>query len=281
MTQEVLHYEKGQQQQRKDAGIQAEVWMTLWKADDLRSLEINSMDVKVREGEVWLIGHVVNAYHRRLAENLVRTVSGVSTVHNELVADTDLVLDVAQALAADSRTHPYIIPVGVSHGWVQLGGEVPTLEARLIAEEVAASVPAVRGVLTLPHLPGKTDLTCVETGKINCLVQPKIGDRVYAEDGPAGKVAEVIINPRNRLVSHIAVDANYEINGRSVNGKFVVPACAIKAAPEGSLFLTDSLSELAARPVFREEDFPMVPTQWRPPYPYDLGVIRWSIERSE
>jgi hypothetical protein len=205
----------------------------------------------------------------------------VQEFHNELVVDDELAREVAQELAADPRTRPYIIPVGASHGWVQLGGEVPALEARLAAEEIAASVPSVRGVLTLPHLPGETDHSCVATGKRNCLFQPQMGNRVYAQDGPAGKVAAVIINPRNRLVSHIAVEANYELKGRSVTGKFILPAQAIELATDESLFLYDTLSNLATRPVYQEADFPIAPPQWRPPYPYKPSAVRWSVERSE
>lgn len=282
MIREILQSRRGQQHHRDvDAGIQTEAWMALWKADDLRSLDINSMDVKVHEGEVWIIGHVVKAYHRRLAERLVKAVPGVQDFHNELVVDDELAREVAQALAVDSRTSPYIIPVGPSHGWVQLGGEVPTLDARLAAEETAASVPSVRGVLTLPHLPGETDHTCLATAKRNCLLQPQIGNRVYAKDGPAGKVAEVIINPRNRLVSHVAVEANYELKGRNVTGKFILPAKAIELATDESLFLYETLSNLATRPSYQEADFPIAPSQWRPPYPYEPGAVRWSVERSE
>lgn len=198
-----------------------------------------------------------------------------------MVVDDELVREIAHALAADSRTRPYIIPVGASQGWVQLGGEVPTLEARLAAEEIAAGVPSARGVLTLPHLLGETDHTCLATGKRNCLFQPQTGNRVYAKDDPAGKVAAVIINPRNRLVSHVAVEANYDLKGRSVTGKFILPAKAIELATDESLFLYDTLSNLATRPVYEEADFPIAPPEWRPPYPYEPSAVRWSVERSE
>lgn len=281
MIRETLQVRRKQQNRPKsDTGIQAEAWMAVWKADDLRSLGTDSMSVKVQAGDVWLLGHVVKAYHRRLAENLVKAVPGVKRVHNELVIDSDLVVEIAQALAADPRTRPYIIPIGASHGWVQLGGEVPAVEVRLAVEEVAASVPSVRGVLTLPHLPGKTSHTCLETGKRNCLVQPQIGDRVYAKDGPAGKVAAVIINPCNRLVSHITVEVSYELKGRSITGKFIIPAEAIEVGSEGSLFLFDTLSDLARRPVYEEADFRIAPPEWRLPYPYKPGAVRWSVKRN-
>ncbi len=274
-----LQPDKEKQDLNEDAGIQAEAWMALWKADDLRALDINSLDLKVHDGDVWLVGHVINAYHRQLAENLVKAVPGVNSVHNELVADPELVIEVAQALAADARTRPYIIPVGVFHGWVHLGGQVPTQEARSAAEAVAASVPSVRGVVTLPRLPKNNGATCVEAGKGNCQIQPQIGDRVYARDGQAGKVAGVIINPCNRLVTHVVLVADFESKGQIVHEKLLVPAEAVHNANEGSLFLSDSLRDLAMRPVFDEDDFPPPPPEWRPPYPYTQGALRWLIDK--
>lgn len=276
-----LQPDKEKQNQDQDAGIQAEAWMALWKADDLRSLDINSLDLRVHDGDVWLVGHVINPYHRQLAETLVKAVSGVNTLYNELVADSDLVIEVAQALAADARTRPHIIPVGAFHGWIHLGGQVPTKEARSVAEEVAASVPTVRGVVTLPHLPNPNGSTSVESGKGNCQIQPQIGDQVYARDGLAGNVAQVIIDPRNRLVTHVDLAADFETKGQTVRGEFLVPVGAVNHANEGSLFLSDLLHDLAMGPAFQETDFPPAPPEWRPPYPYTRGTVRWLIERSE
>ncbi len=274
-----LQLDKEQQKHAQDAGIQAEAWMALWKADDLRSLDINSLDLKVQDGDVWLVGHVVNTHHRRLAENLVQAVRGVGAVHNELVVDSDLVIEVAQALAADARTRPYILPVGVFHGWVHLGGETPTREVRSAAEQVAASVPTVRGVVTLPRLPGENGKPIPEAGRNNRQIQPQIGDQVYAYDGLAGKVAEVVINPRNRLATHAVIAADFETKGQTVRGEFLVPAEAVNNANEGSLFLLDTLRVLALRPIFRTADFPPAPPEWRPPFPYTQGTVRWLVEK--
>jgi len=276
MVQEKLQLEPDQQTHRQDAGIQADAWMVLWKADDLRVLDINSMDIEVHEGEVWLLGHVVDSHHRQLAENLVKAVSGVSAVHNELVADPDLGIKVAQTLAADPRTRPYNVRVGAYQGWIHLSGNVPTPEAQSAAEEVAANVPVVRGVVTLPRLSGGNGSICPEADDRQCLVQPCLGDHVYASDGLAGRVAQVIINLLNRMVSHIVVAADFEIKGQTVRGTFIVPAEAVKVANEGNLFLSDTLVDLASHPVFQEADFPHAPADWRPPYPYAPGTVRWS-----
>lgn len=260
----------------EDAGIQAEAWMALWKAEDVRSLDINSLDLIVQDGDVWLIGHVVNAYHRQLAENLVKAVRGVNSVHNDLVSDTELAAEVAQALSADARTHPYSIPVGAFHGWIHLSGEIPTRQALFAAEEVAASIPTVRGVVNLPHLTGKSKTTRVESERDNHQIQPPIGGQVYARDGLAGKVAGVIINPGNRLVAHVILAADFVIEGINVRSELIIPVEAVKPSNNGSTFLSDSLRDLARRPTFQESDFPLAPPEWRPPYPYTQGAVRWD-----
>lgn len=264
------------QNQSEDAGIQAEAWMALWKADDLRSLDINSLDLKVQAGSVSLIGHVVNANHRKLAENLVKAVRGVTGVHNGLVVDSDLVTAVSQALMADARTRPYSIPVGAFYGWIHLGGKVPTQAAQSAAEEVAASISTVRGVVTLPHLPSNNKPTCLESGKDNCQIQPQIGSQAYARDGLAGIVAGVIINPRNRLVEYVILAVDFELNGQIVRRELLYPAQAVHHTNDGSLFLSDTLHKLAKRPIFQEANFPTAPPEWQPPYPYLQDVVRWS-----
>ena len=276
MFMSILQPDRGKQNHAEDAGIQAEAWMALWKADDLRSLDISSLNLKVHHGNVRLIGHVVNAHHKQLAENLVKSVQGVNSVQNELISDTDLVTDVARALAADGRTRPYRIPVGAFHGWIHLGGETPTLEAQSAAEEVVAGIPAVRGVVTLPHLPGNHRAGCLESGKNNCQIQPQNGDQAYARDGLAGKVSSVVINPHNRLVDNVILAADFRTKGKTVRRELLVPAEAVNHTNDGSLFLFDSLHDLARRPVFQEADFPPAPPEWRPPYPYAQGTVRWN-----
>ena len=176
----------------------------------------------------------------------------------------------------DARTRPYNIPVGAFYGWIHLGGKVPTQAAQSAAEEVAASIPTVRGVVTLPHLPSNNKPTCLETGKGNCQIQPQIGSQAYARDGLAGIVAGVIINPRNRLVDYMILAADYETNGQTVRRELLYPTEAVNHTNDGSIFLADSLHKLAKRPIFQEADFPTAPLEWQPPYPYLQDLVRWN-----
>jgi sporulation protein YlmC with PRC-barrel domain len=102
-----------------------------------------------------------------------------------------------------------------------------------------------------------------------------LGADVYASDGQVGKVSQVAINPRSRLVSDIAVQARMEVKGHTVAGEFVEPAEAIDWVSDGGVFLMDSSEKLAERPPFREEDFPPAPANWAPPFPYEPGTVRW------
>lgn len=69
---------------RQDAGIQAEVWLAFWQADDLKALDVSCIDIVVHQCEVWLQGEVDDSSQLQLAESLVKAISGVCGCHNEL-----------------------------------------------------------------------------------------------------------------------------------------------------------------------------------------------------
>ena len=78
--------------------------------------------VDVRDGVVTLRGHVASRSHRARAEKVARQTRGVRELHDELVADDDLEIRVAQALSRDPRTRAYYIQVHASQGVVHLVG---------------------------------------------------------------------------------------------------------------------------------------------------------------
>jgi osmotically-inducible protein OsmY len=254
-----------------DADVLATIEDALWKDPVIRTLDRDSLHFEIHESEVYLSGHVTNAMHRRRIEDLISGVRGVNVIHTDITADDQLTTSVAQALASDARTRPYLIWVGAFHGWIRLSGEVPNSHVHEAAEEVAGRVSRVRGVLDLPHLPGE------RFGVERRPLQPHLATPAYAKDGFAGNVAQVVINPHNRLVSHLAVQLRPARAGYSAGeGEVVlVPVEAIEIANENSVFLTDGLHDLEARPVFHDADFPRAPTDWRPPFPYLIGTVRW------
>jgi osmotically-inducible protein OsmY len=255
---------------RSDGDVLAGVNDALWEADGLRSLNYKDIEVEARAGEVFLRGHVRSVMHKHEAEQRVAAVRGVEVVHNDLVADSDLEIAVAQALAANQPTRASILRVGASAGWVQLGGEVPDAQVRTEAETVAANVSAVRGVLSLPHLPGE------HGSEYQRALQPRAGTAVYADDGEIGTLVGVVVNPRNRLVSHIVVNARLDLGGHEVRGQFVIPAAAIKMSTVSGTILTDSMRDVNARPRFRGADFPTPPANWQLPFPYQASEVYWS-----
>lgn len=267
---------------RPDDAILADIWEAVEQIDTIRPTDIRSLSIAVQDGKVVLAGHVANPFNRRRIEDTARSVPGVRAVRNEVVADSDLEIRVAQALACDASTRPLVLPVSSYHGWVRLGGTVPGRELQSAAEAVAASVPAVRGVIALPRVIGEPGTP------LRRAVQPRPGARVYGEDGEVGVVAQVVINPQNRLVTHMVVSstmvvATYDIDDlRRVTGDYLVPIEAAEIVHQRSVILARPIRSLTAYPRFEAAAYLAAPVAWRPPFPYALDAVRWlSPETNE
>lgn len=254
-----------------DLDILAGIEEALWQDSVIRTFDKNSLKVEVRNGIVFLSGHMASLRLKQV-EELIRTVQGVAGVRNEIVDDSDLVMAVALALAADPRTEPYLIRVGAFHGWIYLMGQVPADVAQA-AEEVAAQVPDVRGILGVPES-GEHDPSQLDKSQRRSL-QPMPGAEVYAQDLHVGRVSQVVINPRNRLVSCIAVQAEVDVDGQLAQGEFVLPVEDIELVNDGGVFLRDTSANVVNHPVYMEDDFPLPPANWIPPFPYRPGQVRW------
>lgn len=257
------------QEPRPDADILAEVRRAIWSEDTIRSIDLGSLSVDVRQGEVFLWGHVSTYWNSQQIEELARQTPGVVRVNNSLVVDYALTLQVAQALARDARTRPYIVHSGASHGWISLSGVVPTHDARNTIEEVAGSGLDVRGIIALPRVDGEP------TAEERRMLQPQLGAKVFAKDGPAGWVGEIIMNPTSRLVSHIAVGLGPQGYEDTAGKLRVVPVDVIDLVREGSVFLVVRARALSESPLFDPQEYPPAPVSWKPPYPYLPGTVRW------
>jgi osmotically-inducible protein OsmY len=67
--------------------------------------------------------------------------------------DQTITASIRTALDADTRIrHPREIAVSCKDGWVALRGNVPTFRERSVAQELAGSVPGVKGVSAELHL---------------------------------------------------------------------------------------------------------------------------------
>ncbi len=259
---------------RPAEAILADIWDALWRVDTIRSTDLSSISIAVRDGTVTLAGHIIKDYHRRLLEEIVRSVPGVEAVQNEVVVDRDLVVQVAQALARDERTRPFHLLVSASRGWVSLDGVVPTRQVQLAAEEVAGRLPAVRGVVGLPRVAGESPEAPRRP------IQPRIGSTVYVRNGPVGQVSQVVIHPANRLVTHAVVRAGEPGSAGAARPEVVVPAEAIALVKPESLFLQRNGPPLEAYPALDADHFPLAPSSWKAPYPYLAGEVRWPARQA-
>jgi osmotically-inducible protein OsmY len=105
----------------------------------------NRLQVEAQSGVVTLSGNVRSQAVKDTAEQLALKVRRVGKVENRLIADTNLEIAIAQALASDARMRagfPGIL-VGVVYGNAFLKGTVPSPEIKKAAGEMAAKVPGV------------------------------------------------------------------------------------------------------------------------------------------
>jgi osmotically-inducible protein OsmY len=258
---------------RTNDGILADIWDALWKADTFRSLDLGSLSINVKDGEVYLDGHLARENNQPLIESIVRSVVGVVAVHIHLVLDRDLIIQVAQALARDERTRPYILPVDAFHGWMHIGGEVPTCELQHVVEKIAVGVSGVRGVTILPRITGKSPTISPHPA------QPRIGAVVYGKDGEIGSVTQVVIQPEDRLVTHIVVRSKELMGGNLVARETVIPLDARDLVKNESIILQRHGPSLDPFPVLDPDEYPLAESTWKAPYPYTAGEVRMSIRQ--
>jgi osmotically-inducible protein OsmY len=258
-----------------DASILADIWKAVRQDEGIHALDMGSFSVSVKDGFVLLTGHLSRKSHRELIEKIACSVPGVHAVQNNLVVDSDLTIRVAANLAMDERTRHFIFPVGSAHGWIRLGGVVSRRELQTAAEEIAAQVPSVRGVLSRPRVLGKS----FETERRP--IQPQIQAKVYDYNLQEGFVTQVVIQPRNRLVTHAVVSASDFHNGKFVFYEYLVPVEAMELVNQESSFLKRQGPPLNRFPAFEKSDYPLAPSDWQPPYPYVVGAVRWTCDEHE
>lgn len=124
---------------RSDGEVADDVQTALWNYSRLR-VDLRAVQVRVVDGEVWLNGYVSSSLNRRVMAELLEDIKGVTAIHNELVADNELAIQIAQALAKDPRTHGQRFGVYPNLGQVYLRGLAHTPEAALAAAEIAGQI---------------------------------------------------------------------------------------------------------------------------------------------
>jgi len=248
----------------------------------LRGTHYGDVSVKASDGMATLSGHVGTSTDKERAESALREAQGVLEVQNDLVADDDLVTLVAQALARDERTRHETIFVAVSHGVVVLSGLRNSSTARAAAQERTAEVPYVRGVSNYIEAPD----TLLDDHAEQHVIQPRVGQEVFASDVALGRVERVIINPHNRRVEAMVVRGQFPDRQRPTarmrsyempteRRRLVIPSADVGFITPAMVQLSIDGIAAAGRDDFAPGDFKQPDRVWRPPYPYSANECLW------
>ena len=144
-----------QELERHEKKLYTRVRRALWDYEPLRASHAEIF-IDVDGQAVRLRGRVRTQPQKIIAEALTRRLSEVASVTNALIADPEVVRAVADALARDERTAPYVIRVDARHGIVTLRGEVPSEAVQQAALEIAAGVALVSTVRNQLAVGGET-----------------------------------------------------------------------------------------------------------------------------
>lgn len=267
-----------------DSALADEVDHALWSDALLRGSDYYAIDLTVSEGLAILEGHVTFSSLKTRAERIVRDVPGVLAIDNRLVADDDLSKWVAQALADDGHTRGQSVRVYAQHGFVYLEGEVRDAEIRDAAEQCAASLPQVRGVVNDLQAP---DVIVAEADRR--VWQPRSGQAVNTIDLPIGRVDKVIVDPRHRRVTAFVVHGllpdpdharshTLSVNLPQRERRVVMPIAAVQAVTIGGVLLAIDSLEAARCEDFEAGRFCAPDADWRPPYPYRRADVLFTQE---
>jgi osmotically-inducible protein OsmY len=265
--------------EKVDASIADKVDTVLWKDDVLRKTDYLEIDVHVKDRVVYLNGYVNGAMNLQLVEDAVGTVQGILDVKNRLYQDDKLLSEVSAALGRIEGVYGNKFSTGVRHGVVVLNGEVSGPTERFLAENCAAGIPGVRGVINYLRIRGK-----VLDAEDQRFLQPSIGEEIIFLDGLSGRVKQVIINPVNRRVIAIIIQRHLpslQQEARSLEkGKasppeqlIVIPVRVVRYITRESGFLSIQSTDTAQYEFFNPSRFNVPHKDWVPPYPYRTNDV--------
>ncbi|HEX5807941.1 MAG TPA: BON domain-containing protein [Anaerolineales bacterium] len=271
--------------QKTDAAIKGSIERALWNDDVLRAIESYEMAVHVKNGVVYLSGHIVNSTSRSRIEKALGAIPGLLGIQNNLVMDDQLTREVAGSLGALEHTYGCKFFTGASHGVISLNGMVSDDHVKSLAEKKVSSHPNVRGVINNVRVSGaERELPDPP------FLQPTIGETIYFRDGISGAVKQVIINPDNRRVVAMTVRvqfANQQQELKSLNsGKALSPERLVvlsmdlvRYITKVSGFLHINSSEKSRYMDFDSASFRTPDVDWSPPYPYCPDDVLFPVEK--
>ena len=269
---------------KADSALVDEIYHALWKDDVLRAIEYDQFDVHVKNGVIHLTGHIVNTSSQNRIMKAIRTVPGILVIHNHLVLDEKLTLEVATSLGRLEHMYDCKFFTGASHGILSLNGVVSSDEVEKLAEKCAAGIPNVRGVISHVRVSGSE-----RAMQDRPFLQPVIGETIYFMDGLSGIVKQVIINPNNLRVTAMAIQGSFNEQRNELQSpadgtttlpeqRIVVPMDVVRYLTKGSGFLSINSTESNQYQDFDLASFFDPILDWVPPYPYCPEDVLFPIE---
>ena len=249
------------QRTRPDTDITDDVRRVL-QADTILRATADQIEILVSAGVVTLRGYVTRCSHKVRAECDTRQVPGVRQVENYLIADPDLEVAVAQEIAQDTRLRYLGILVHATIGVIRLDGQVDRADLADAAERLAATVPNVRAVVNCIQSPD------VANRPPERVFLPRGDQEVYASDGLLGRVDQVVMNPNNRRVTAIAVDAHFYHESLVTERRLFIPVAAVRNVNASGIELNLTVEEAERCADFDPAKFVMPDRSWQPPLDY-------------
>jgi osmotically-inducible protein OsmY len=273
--------------QKTDAALKGSIERALGHDDILRGIEYDEIDVYVKNGIVYLHGHIVNINSKRRIENAIWSISGVLGIQNNLVLDDKLTLDIAGSLGELEHIYNCKFFTGASHGVISLNGNVRDDNVKLLAEQRAASNPNVRGVINNVYVSGSE-----KELQDQRFLQPTIGEIIYFLDWVSGVVKQVIIDPNNRRVVAMILRGQFAIQPQEIKSTnnaqtqsperlVVVPMDVVRYMTKISGFLHINSSEQKRYMDFNPTHFSTPKNDWIAPHPYCPNDVLFPFEQRE
>jgi osmotically-inducible protein OsmY len=275
--------------QKTDAAIKEDISHAFRKDDVLRAIEYHEIDVQVKNGIVYLNGHIVSTTSQSRIKNAIRAIPGLLGLQNNLILDDELTLKVAASLGMLEHTYGCKFFTGASHGVISLNGIVSDENVKLLAEKCVTSNPNVRAVINNVQVAGAERELQEQP-----FLQPTIGEIIYFLDGISAIVRQVIINPTNRRVVAMVLWGlltnqqqelksmnSTEVQSQSPERLVVVPMDLVRYMNKASGFLHINSNERKRYMDFDPTRFYKPKNDWKAPYPYCPEHVLFPIEKQD
>jgi len=270
--------------QKLDAVTRKQVYNALWNDDVLRALEYYEVDVHVKNGTLYLYGHIVSSTSLIRIKNAVRKIPGIHEIIDKLVLDDRLTLEVATSLRQLEHTYACKFFTGASHGVVSLNGTVSDQNIKSLAEKCVTSNSNVRGVINNVRILGIKSEVHEQP-----FLQPATGEIIFFSDGISGVVKQVVIDPNNRRVIAMIIQGNFSeprnilyplSDEKKIHPEqlVVVPMKTVRYLTKASGFLYIKSNEKDQYQDFDPVSFYTPNWDWTPPFPYCPDDVLFPAE---